>query len=59
VGTVEAGGDIALTTGRGSWIRVFRALQDRAREDEAFRARVRESAARVLALKRSAGRDGA
>ena len=56
VGSVEAGGDIALTTGRGSWIRVFRALGGRARRDEDFRARVRESAARVLELKRSAGR---
>lgn len=58
VGSVEAGGDIALTTGRGSWIRVFRALGDRARRDEDFRARVRESAARVLELKRSARRGG-
>jgi len=58
VATVEAGGDLALTTGRGSWIRVFGALGDRARDDEDFRARVRESAARVLELKRSAGRGG-
>ncbi|HEV2753523.1 MAG TPA: glycoside hydrolase family 3 N-terminal domain-containing protein [Solirubrobacteraceae bacterium] len=58
VGSVQAGGDIALTTGRGSWIRVFRAVGDRARSDENFRARVRESAARVLELKRSAGRGG-
>lgn len=59
VGSVKAGGDIALTTGRGSWVRVFRALGTRARRDEDFRSRVRESAARVLELKRSAGRGGA
>jgi beta-N-acetylhexosaminidase len=50
---VEAGNDIVLTTGRGSWIRVYRALLERARADSAFRARVRESAARVSALRRS------
>jgi len=58
VATIEAGGDVALTTGRGSWIRVFRALGERARGDEDFRAQVRESAARVLELKRSARREG-
>ncbi|HEV2820142.1 MAG TPA: glycoside hydrolase family 3 N-terminal domain-containing protein [Solirubrobacteraceae bacterium] len=54
---VEAGGDIALTTGRGSWIRVFRAFEARADASPAFRERVRESAARVLELKRSLGLD--
>ena len=57
VQVVEAGGDIALTTGRGSWIRVFRAFQARAHASPAFRQRVRESAARVLELKRSLGLD--
>lgn len=55
VQVVEAGGDIALTTGRGSWIRVFRAFEARADASPAFRERVRESAARVLELKRSLG----
>jgi beta-N-acetylhexosaminidase len=53
VRAIAAGNDILLTTGRGSWIRVDRALLDRARADRAFRARVRRSAARVLALRRT------
>lgn len=57
VQVIEAGGDIALTTGRGSWIRVFRAYEARVEESPAFRERVRESAARVLELKRSLGLD--
>jgi beta-N-acetylhexosaminidase len=49
--------DIVLTTGRGSYIQVYRALLAEARRDPAFRERVRESAARVVALQRSlAGR---
>lgn len=52
VRAIAAGNDILLTTGRGSWIRVYRALLARARTDRAFRARVRDSAARVLALRR-------
>lgn len=51
VASVEAGIDLILTTGRGSYIRVYRALLARARADRAFRARVRESASRVLALR--------
>jgi beta-N-acetylhexosaminidase len=51
VAAVDAGVDLVLTTGRGSYIRVYRALLARARTDPAFRARVRESAARVLALR--------
>ncbi len=50
---VRAGVDVVLTTGRGSYIDVYRALLAEARRDPAFRARVRESAARVLALRRS------
>ena len=57
VQVIEAGGDVALTTGRGSWIRVFRAFEARADASPAFRERVRESAARVLELKRSLGFD--
>ena len=51
VAAVRAGIDLVLTTGRGSYIHVYRALLARARADAAFRARVRTSAARVLALR--------
>jgi beta-N-acetylhexosaminidase len=51
VAAVAAGTDLVLTTGRGSYIRVYRALLARARADRAFRARVRESAARVIDLR--------
>jgi beta-N-acetylhexosaminidase len=50
VRNLRAGVDIVLTTGRGSYIRAYRALLAQARRDPAFRARVRESAARVMAL---------
>jgi beta-N-acetylhexosaminidase len=50
VRSIAAGNDIVLTTGRGSWIRVHRALVAEARASSAFRARVKASAARVLAL---------
>jgi beta-N-acetylhexosaminidase len=53
IASAEAGVDLILTTGRGSYGRVFRALLARAREDEAFRGRVRASAARVLAAQSS------
>jgi beta-N-acetylhexosaminidase len=53
VASAEAGVDVILTTGRGSYIRVFRALLARAREDARFRDRVRTSAARVLAAQSS------
>jgi beta-N-acetylhexosaminidase len=51
--SVAAGDDIVLTTGQGSWNRVYRALLGQAQASKAFRARVRESAARVLALQRT------
>ena len=54
VASVEAGADVILTTGRGSYIRVYRALLARARGNRAFRERVRESATRVLAAQSSA-----
>ena len=54
VAAVPAGIDLVLTTGRGSYRPVFRALLHRAQRDPAFRARVRESAARVLALRERA-----
>jgi beta-N-acetylhexosaminidase len=50
VRNIRAGVDIVLTTGRGSYIQVYRALLAEARRDPAFRDRVRESAARVVAL---------
>jgi beta-N-acetylhexosaminidase len=49
---VRAGADLLLLTGRGSYAPVYQHLLALARESPAFRARVRESAARVLALKR-------
>jgi len=55
VRSVEAGVDLILMTGSGSWNLVYPALVKRAEEDETFRARVRESAARVLALKKRLG----
>jgi beta-N-acetylhexosaminidase len=48
---VRAGADIVLLTGRGSYAPVYAHLLAIARVSPAFRARVRESAARVLALK--------
>jgi beta-N-acetylhexosaminidase len=53
---VLAGADVVLLTGRGSYAPVFRHLLELARSSPAFRARVRESAARVLALKERGGR---
>jgi len=49
--SVRAGADLILMTGSASWNEVFPRLLRRARGSPAFRARVRESAARVLALK--------
>jgi beta-N-acetylhexosaminidase len=42
-----------LTTGRGSYIHVYRALLAEAKRDPEFRERVRESAERVVALQQS------
>jgi beta-N-acetylhexosaminidase len=53
IASAEAGVDLILTTGRGSYNRVFRAMLARAREDATFRGRVRASAARVLAAQSS------
>jgi beta-N-acetylhexosaminidase len=50
--SVEAGVDLILMTGSASWNEVFPRLIERARGSREFRERVRESAARVLALKR-------
>jgi beta-N-acetylhexosaminidase len=51
--SVLAGADIVLTTGQGSWIRVYHALLAEARRSPAFAARVRAAAARVNALQRT------
>jgi len=48
---VRAGADLLLLTGRGSYQPVYDHLLAVARADPAFRARVRESAARVLVLR--------
>ena len=48
---VRAGADLLLLTGQGSFAPVSRHLLALARRSPGFRARVRESAARVLALK--------
>jgi len=53
VRSIRAGNDIVLTTGQGSWIRAYRALLAEARSSTSFRALVRASAARVLALQKS------
>jgi beta-N-acetylhexosaminidase len=48
---VRAGADLLLLTGRGSYRPVYDHLLALARRSPAFRLRVRESAARVLALR--------
>jgi beta-N-acetylhexosaminidase len=53
---VRAGSDLVLLTGRGSYTPVYRHLLAVARRSPAFRARVRESAARVLALEQRGAR---
>jgi beta-N-acetylhexosaminidase len=53
VASAQAGVDVILTTGRGSYIRVYRALLAKAKQDPRFRARVRASAARVVAAQSS------
>lgn len=53
--SLAAGADLVLMTGSGSWKLVYPRLLRRARADRGFRARVREAAGRVLALKRGLG----
>jgi beta-N-acetylhexosaminidase len=48
---VRAGADLVLLTGAGSYRPVYRHMLELARTEPEFRDRVRESAARVLALK--------
>jgi beta-N-acetylhexosaminidase len=49
--SIRAGADLVLMTGSASWNEVFPRLLEEAQATPAFRDRVRESAARVLALK--------
>ena len=56
--SLEAGADLVLMTGSGSFKLVYPHLLRRARSSGAFRARVREAAGRVLALKRRLGLRG-
>ncbi len=49
---IRAGADLLLLTGRGSYRPVYEHLLEVVRSSPDFRARVRESAARVLELKR-------
>lgn len=49
--SIRAGADLILMTGSASWNDVFPHLLAAARRHPAFRARIRASAARVLALK--------
>jgi beta-N-acetylhexosaminidase len=51
--SIRAGADLILMTGSASWNEVYPRLLARARADRAFRERIRDSAARVLALKRA------
>jgi beta-N-acetylhexosaminidase len=53
IASAAAGVDVVLTTGQGSYTRVYRALLAQARDDRAFRERVKQSAARVLAAQSS------
>ncbi len=53
--SLEAGNDLILMTGSGSFNQVQPRLLARARRDPRFRARVTQAAGRVLALKRRLG----
>ena len=54
--SIKAGADLILMTGSASWNVVYPRLLQAARRDRAFRERVRDAAARVLALKRQLAR---
>ena len=51
--SIRAGADLILTTGSASWNDVYPRLLAEARSDRSFRKRIRDSAARVLALKQA------
>jgi beta-N-acetylhexosaminidase len=50
--SIRAGADLILMTGSASWNDVYPRLLAEARADRGFRERIRDSAARVLAMKR-------
>lgn len=49
--SIRAGADLLLTTGRGSFIRIYRRLRAEAQHSPALRARIGEAADRVRALR--------
>jgi beta-N-acetylhexosaminidase len=51
--SIRAGADLILMTGSASWNDVYPRLLKVARRDRAFRERIRDAAARVLALRRA------
>jgi beta-N-acetylhexosaminidase len=53
--SIEAGADLVLMTGSGSWSQAFPRLVGRARRDPSFGVRLSEAAGRVLELKRELG----
>jgi beta-N-acetylhexosaminidase len=53
--SIDAGADLVLMTGSGSWKRVFPHLLAKARRSPQFRRKVATAAKRVLALKRRLG----
>jgi beta-N-acetylhexosaminidase len=53
--SIRAGADLILMTGSASWNQVHPWLLARARRSRPFRERIRQSAARVLALKEQLG----
>lgn len=55
VRSVQAGNDLVLMTGSGSWNEIYPVLLERAQRDPDFAARVRDAAGRVAALKRRLG----
>jgi beta-N-acetylhexosaminidase len=57
--SIRAGADLILMTGSASWNDVYPRLLAEARSDPGFRRKIREAAARVLALKRSLSAAGA
>jgi beta-N-acetylhexosaminidase len=58
VRSLDAGADLILMTGPGSYRLIYPRLLARARRSAAFRARIRRSAARVLALEQRFARPG-
>ena len=53
--SLDAGADLVLMTGRGSYLRVRNTVLARARQSKTFRCKVQHSAGRVVELKRRLG----